>query len=613
MIVGRWFLQAGQPLAKAVGLVAGAALGCAWLPSLPMAVAAPKEVAVKSVIGMPPIVLPQIRIDQVDLTAWPKVRMLATVVDGRGAPVELKGILKLDVLDGSKKATVASKNNPALVSFEKGVALNNRKDAKLMPRAEAKIGLGAVMVVQGYGSTVEPIAQQRIREGAAALFKGLGKGDRGNLVWYNDRVKFVTGLKNNNTRLSDAEAPELQKKCSEARTEAKSGGPITLGPPATKDAPAPPPGTHLCGLHADLSAAADMAKNEAFTGQFPRLFNLGPPFWDIARYCSPPGGALEGFGTFAKADYEKAKAEREEALLKGAASDFNTSALDMALRLLVDDGKPTEQLALILLSDGRDGWVWDLPTCAEHPPKPCDVFDPASPINADRINNLKSDGAKAAERYKLALDSKRCVEKNQLLTARLAKGQQLFHEKAQQWIGLARAAGIRIFAVGLRRAGVLTNPYDLERLRLLAEKTGGTYREVGDGQSPVVMVKRTMAEVTGQIAVEFTHQDPDAVADAGGNLALRLSVSLDPKLESADNPGTQLASDPVTAALPKAVPILTQLKDVAWSLLVRIQELMGYEVYVIFGYVLTVAAMLLTMLIIYKLVRKIFKTKPKPA
>lgn len=588
-----------------LGLVAAvAALFCAGGARSALADGGPKVQPV-----VPQVALPQVRIDKLDVSAWPKVRILASVLDGRGAPVELKHLVKLDILDGTKKASTASKTNPALVSFEKGVALANRKDAKLAPRAEAGVGLDVVLVVQGYASTVEPLMQQRIRDAVAAAFKPLGKGDRVNLVWYNDRVYQATGLRNLDSRLIDIESKEFRAKCQDARREARSGGSITLGPPAGKETPPPEPGTDLCGMQGDAGKVAALAKNQPFAGAFPRPFNLGPPFWDLGRYCGTPGGALDGFGTFTKDEYERNKQEREDAKLKGQPVDFESSAIDRALELMLRDGKDGNHKAIVLLSDGRDGWVWDLSTCADHPPPPCNAFDPSAAANVDRLAAM-NDRQQMSERHRLAVELRRCIEREQVLTKRVALMQTVFHDKAQQWIGMARAAGVRIYAVGIRRSGVVTSPYDLDRLRLLAEKTGGTYREVGDSQPAINAVARTMTEVTGQLAIEFTHQAPDDIEES---FSARLSATLDAKLDNPDNPGTQMASDPVVAALPPSLPLLTQLKEVAWSLLVRIQLLMGYEIYVIVGWVMAVGATLLGLLIIWKLVRKLLRGKPQKA
>ncbi len=552
------------------------------------------------------IVLPQVRIDSMDLSGWPHVKLLATVLDGRGAPIELKHLLRLDVLDGGKKATVASKQNPALVSFEKGVALDRRKDAKLAPRAEAGVGLDLVLVVQGYASTVEPLMQQRIRDAVAAAFKPLGKGDRVNLIWYGDRIYQATGLKNFDTRLVDVEKREVREKCKEALLQAHSGGPITLGPAATKDNPAPEPGTDLCGLQGDAGKLAGLAKNAPFEGAFPRLLNLGPPFYELSRYCGTPGGALSGFGNFTKEEYSHAKQEREDAALRGEPVDFDTSAVDQALQTLLRDGKPGNRKAIVLLSDGRDGWVWDYTTCAEHPPAPCNAYDPAGPANADRLAAM-SDRQQLVERHRLQTDMRACMEREQILTRRVGLMQKLFHDKAAQWIGLARAADIHIYAVGIRRTGLPTSPFELDRLHLLAARTGGTFREVDDNVPAISAVSRTMSEVTGQLAVEFTHQAPDDVQE---KFSARLSIRLDPKIEAPENPGTQLSSEPLTLDLPVSKPILQQLGDVAWSLLVKIQMLVGYEVYVILGWVLAVAAALLVLLILVLIGKKLFGRKP---
>ncbi len=564
----------------------------------PAAVAAPSQ--------LPAVSLPQVRIDSMDLSGWPHVKLLATVLDGRGAPVELKHLLRLDILDGSKKASVASKQNPALVSFEKGVALDRRKDAKLGPRAEAGVGLDLVLVVQGYASTVEPLMQQRIRDAVAAAFKPLGKGDRVNLVWYGDRVYQATGLKNFDTRLVDVEKREVLDKCKEALLQAHSGGPITLGPAATKDNPAPEPGTDLCGLQGDAGKLAALAKNAPFEGAFPRLFNLGPPFYELTRYCGTPGGALSGFGNFTKEEYSHAKQEREDAALRGEPVDFDTSAIDQALQVLIRDGKPANRKAIVVLSDGRDGWVWDYTTCAEHPPAPCNAYDPAGSANTGRLAAM-TDRQQLVERHRLQTEMRACMERDQLLTRRVGLMQKLFHDKAAQWIGLARAADIHFYAVGIHRTGLPTSPFDLDRLHLLAARTGGTYREVDDNMPAIAAVGRTMSEVTGQLAIEFTHQAPDDVPE---KFSARLSVRLDPKVEATENPGTQLASEPLTLALPLHKSILHQLIDVGWSLLVKIQMLVGYEVYVILGWIVTIGAILLSLLVIVLLAKKLFGRKP---
>ena len=276
---------------------------------------------------------------------------------------------------------------------------------------------------------------------------------------------------------------------------------------------------------------------------------------------------------------------------------------------MLRDGKDGTHKAIVLLSDGRDGWVWDLSTCADHPPPPCNAFDPAAAANVDRLAAM-NDRQQLSERHRLAMELRRCIEREQVLTKRVALMQTVFHDKAQQWIGMARAAGVRFYGVGIRRSGVVTSPYDLDRLRLLAEKTGGTYREVGDNQPAIGAVARTMTEVTGQLAIEFTHQAPDDIEET---FAARLSATLDAKLDHPDNPGTQMASDPLVAALPVKLSLLAQLKEVAWSLLVRIQLLMGYEIYVIVGWVMAVGATLLSLLLIWVLVRKLLRGKPQKA
>jgi len=594
------------PLAPVAALLAALAVA-------PAAEAGKKDDGMApSVIAIPPLRLPQAKIDRVDVSAWPKVTILATVLDGRGAPVEIKGLARLDVLDGTKKAPTASKNNPAWVSFEAGQALHRRKDAKLAPRAEAGIGLGAIVVVQGYKDTVDATVQQQIREAAAAAFKPLGKGDRANVVWYNDRITTTTGVRNLDTRLVDVENADVLGKCAAARREARALVAPTLGPPPGKDAPAPPPGTDLCGLQADASKLTALVARAEFEGAFPRLFNLGErPFWDTRRYCASPPGKLKGFEPFGTPKFAEEVREQEDRILRGTATDYRTSAIDTALSIAIRDGRPGEETAIVVLSDGRDGWVADLKTCADHPPPPCKAFDATVEPALSKLASIKGDKAQAAERYRLAVDLRACVEREQFLTKRVAETQKHFHDRARQWIGLARAANVRFHAVGLRRDGVVTNPFELERLRLLAEKTGGTYREVGHAAPAIPAVNRTMAEAAGQLAITFTHpnDERDAIEEAGPTVSYKLAVALDRKLEREDNPGTQLTTEPLASALPVQPGIGVQLREVGWGLLVRIQLAIGYDAYVVVGWVLAVGALLLALLITIKLVRRLLRPK----
>jgi hypothetical protein len=132
-------------------------------------------------------------------------------------------------------------------------------------------------------------------------------------------------------------------------------------------------------------------------------------------------------------------------------------AFGEALRLLLRYGKPGHRKAIIVLSDGRDGYLDDEEKCR----------------SAYRRSKL----CRAAKGWKAR---KECVQ--DLLNKRATELQTQFRDRAGQWLALLRAEGIRVFAVayGMKQSNgrYLSHDYERERLELLAQKTGGTYREV---------------------------------------------------------------------------------------------------------------------------------------
>ena len=461
------------------------------------------------------IELPQARVNGVDVSKYPQVRVFATLLDRAGKPLPLKAVKKLAVLDKSKAP---------LVAFQNGAPLDKRKDAKLQTLDKAGVGTALGLVVVGHQDDAlrQGSLGRRVKEGAVSAFKSLGKTDRVNVFWYGDRIYKYVGLKGMTGQLSDVEDGRVRKACRTARDEALAGGAITgAGSPDKKLAP----GTDLCGLTADHKPVSDLLKgdNTAFQGYFPRLFNLGERFYRYSRYCTPPKEALDKFGEFTPANLRRTSDEREELLRKGEPIDWETSAFEEALRAVIQDGAPDERKTLVLLSDGRDGYLRDEAACIEHPPKQCEG------------------------QTKKALAE--CLSKF-LLDRHIAE-QADFKAKARYWIGLARAAHVQIYAVGL---GMLGHDYELERLRLLAERTGGTFRVAEREEQISTQLVATMQEALGQVTIDFTVQQPVAEATS---LDLKLQVELDPGQIRGDV--TRLDTAFVASVLPPTLTLKQQI------------------------------------------------------
>lgn len=480
----------------------------------------------------PPPHWPQIRLDHVDASQFPLVRLLATVLDKQGRPVPPKLLSRLEVLDGKSKAQRASKDAPALVWFSGNKAMEGRKDATLLPRDKSTVPLAVAVVVQGFAEGVPADTQERIRESAALALGGLAKQDRAAALWYGDRLLQSVRLANEQSRLADVE--RLRGKCQHALEAARTGLALDaeLVGRLGKDAPPPSPGDYLCGLSTDHKQLAKLVKQQAFSGAFPRLFALGPAFFQPTRYCATPPGQLDGFGELVADNYNKQVADREVLRARNAPLDFETGALDEALRLVLTDARPREQRALVLIADGRDGYVRDLQLCQDHPPPPCNTLD--------------------RTRDKTAFSA--CL--TTALQGRMAQQQAWFRAKAEQWTGLARAGQVRIFAVGI---GTLGASHELERLRLLAERTGGTFRSVDDDAKLADAVAKTMAELSGQLVLEFNHRDGEDLASMGDEprpVAFKVSATLGKGLQ---NDGV-LVSQPQQVVVPAQPDLRTRIR-----------------------------------------------------
>jgi len=521
--------------------------------------------------GVP--VFPQVKITHVDTKAWPMVKLHVSFLDTTMRPVQLKVIKKVEVLRGD-----TGKGGP-IVQFVDGQPLEDKKEAKLEALEKTEEAHAMVAVIAGHQDPAlrEGSLGKRLKEAASLLFKPLGEKDRANAIWYNDRIYTFMGLKGKQSELADMEMSRAA--CRQARLDALTDLPLPGTDPESQD-PAkkgPPPGTDLCGLTGTFKPVVDLVKSgqTAYEGFFPRLFNVGPSFLSAKRYCALPRQALKTYGQFTPDNIKVMTEKREAAALRGEQPDFETSAMDEALELLLRDGKPSERKALILVSDGRDGYLDEVEDCKRLPPPPCD------------------------KKEKEALRS--CLKSHidKMLTTR----QAAFRQKAVRWLGLARGAGIRIFAVGL---GMLGQPHELERLRLLAERSGGTYRGAANENTLANAVADTVAELKGQYVVTFKQTD---VEELPKEISYKVRVTLDPTVSgNATIPESSYTSDKIVTAVPKDERSwFRRGRDKVEDLLVAMQEKLGYSKYVIIGTIVLVVIGLLALLILFLILRGIVR------
>ena len=512
-------------------------------------------------LAAPPIRLPQARINHIDLSEFPQIRVFATILDRGGRPVQVKAIKSLKVSDGKLRS------RKPYIEFGMGQPLDDRKDGKMLPADKAGVINSSVVVVAGYQheSLRRGSLGRRLKEAVGELFKGFAKTDRVNVIWYGDRLYTFVAMKGRRGELSDIE--ESRKRCRDARIKALSGAAIT-GSGAEEP---PPPGTDLCGLSNENKTIGQLLSDKAFFGYFPRLFNLGLPFYSDKRYCKPPRESLNKYGQITPKNARIKYEERETMRQKGEPLDFETSAVDEALQTILREARAGENKSIILISDGVDGYFKDLDQCRDKPPARC----------RNKTNRKKRE---------------RCVR--DFLNKRLIAQQSAFRSRAVHWVGAARAAGIRIFSVGLATLG---KPYELERLRLLAERTGGTYRKADSEGQLGAKLAAVRDEVLGQLVIDFTHQEPDEVEEV---VNLKLEVRLD---ETMVRGRTQLKSKGFRVDMPKDRSFIQSTRESIDESLSGVQEALGYQNYVIVGIALLVIGGLLLLIITLVVMSKMFR------
>lgn len=509
-----------------------------------------------------PIALPQVRIDSLDTSRWPAVRVFATILDARGHPADVKALQSVAVREARRKSA------PPLISFKNGVALDGRKDGRLRPAAKAAVAHSAVVLVSAHQheSLRKGSLGRRLKEAVGSTLKQFGKADRGQVLWVSDRIRAWWDLKGRTTLLSDVE--ETRRDCENARAEALSG----LRPSLSGKAQAPPVGTDVCGLRDDIKDIGAALDSAAFEGFFPRPFGLGAPPYDHRRYCKPPREALASYGPISPENAQLQLEKRKEARLRGELLDYETSGIEEALRLLLRDGRPHEHKALLLLSDGHDGYLRDFDLCRESPPADC----------AQLAGHARAT----------------CVQA--FLGRRAVAEQAAFRDEATHWLGVARAAGVRIYAVGI---GPLGTRWELDRLRLLAERTGGTYREAETEADLAGATARMAAEVFGQVVIEFTHPTPELVQ---GTIAVDLVATLDPTKAAVGN-SDLLVSRPAERPVPEPQTWRERATEAVEEGAAAAQELLGYRVFVVLLAVAAVLVGVVVLLVLFVVVRGMWR------
>jgi hypothetical protein len=317
-----------------------------------------------------------------------------------------------------------------------------------------------------------PAMDASLRKGVAGIFDGLAETDMANVLWYGDHIHTyipTAGKMGELSNLSDRYAD--CRAMLEERSGRGDAAPVTDGELADL-------GVEACGLvssHASLAGIVEKMQN--FGGYHPTLFGIRLMLPDVQPEHPP----------------QQVPGAREEQPLPAFAE---------ALRMLVQQGEGLDQRVLILISDGRDGYL-----LAEEDAK----------LRFQQRDCVEALPGKATR--KLEEERGTCVQ--QKLHQFLGAEQKRFAEKTSKWLALARAAGIRIHAIAYE-SDVADRGFELERLEILAVESGGTFRRARGPGSLYEEVTNLTDELNSQIVVEFT-----STFSEGDELALRLRAKVD--------------------------------------------------------------------------------------
>ncbi|MEC9072882.1 MAG: hypothetical protein VX938_10900, partial [Myxococcota bacterium] len=416
---------------------------------------------------------PALKIDDVVIQPDGEVRVHFSLLDARLRQVkgkQLELVTLLQVPEGSRAEPLFSVSADEVEWMSPRAPTEDGDAPTLTVASELEEGLATAVVVAGYAepSHTRGTLGESIRQGAGLFFKKLGSGGKMNVYWVGDEVQTWVRARGRSRGLTSM-TPSLRAECDQwARQDREKSDEETDG----EDNELMEGEAH-CGLATDATELSKILKGAGFEGYYPHLFGLNAPLCGVPEHGRATGGEL-------KVEDEGDKVGRATGL----------SGFEMALQTLVREAGPEQRKALVLLGDGRDGYIYPAAECRAYLQRRC------------REDNKS---------YSAQRD---CMKKG--WTRFVVAAQERFRDRVGPWIALAKAAGVRIFSVIHPEA-----PEDgRERLELLAWRTGGTARISEDANEVVDLYNELVDELNGQHVLTF--RDPEALA--GEHRAYQLKV-----------------------------------------------------------------------------------------
>lgn len=513
---------------------------------------------------------PQAKINYIDLSEAPKVKVYVSFVDKKIRPVDIETFVeKVSVIrklkEESEQELFAIVDGeavfPELKEGEEAPDEENPPTLTLV--ADEERGLAMVVIVPGYASEAYrdgPLGPA-MKSAIADLLKS-GKNHSMHALWVSDAVEaWISGPNYNRFEvLADALGDCEKSLLSRLETQGE----------VAEEGEEPKRDPVLCGLTKSFDVMADAIVERPYEGFYPHLFGLRMP-------------AVAGKGPL-PAEIPKRMAGRLKDTMDDDGSEtMALPALTVAMETLIRDAEAGQPRVIVIVGDGRDGYVRRVEASRDAGPK--DVCAAEHPPDGDRRYGTKK------WRYRLKLRKAReaCVEKK--LQELMTEEQQRFASKLGAWLGLARSAGIQIHTVSNEEA----QAYERERLEILALRTGGTYRHAQDINE--------LAEFVGDLGRELNEQMVLTFVDkkATGGAAFSYQVEITYKTRGA-------ASKTRTELAPIRVPMAPTGMRVWWSdTRAGLQDTLGKGGFL----ALLIGVGLLLALLLFVLLKKIFGKKAK--
>lgn len=418
----------------------------------------------------------QMKINRVDTSHAPELRLHVSLLTlGEGSilqPINDPNMIKELII---YQAEGEDQNRPEeLVTLKDGkgpeideeLPEDERPPGALMMNMEdAGVPLDVVVVGAGHAGyqDVEQLESNH-REAVKVVLSRLGDA-AANVILYGPMLytyRSFSGLKKQLSRydegLRECETRRLKYRLEMARFAADDEA-----DPSKK--PQPPP----CGLHlgkgGDIKQGVDKIR---FRGKHGRLFGLSR---DGMNECGDIGYTTTAIR---HADLDVLEQRTMDA-----------GAFEEALRMLLQYGRPGSRKAIVIIGDGRDGYLYDDRDCRR-------LFTTEDKFCGKAAKGLRGNKARAK--------IQECVQEQ--LDRRAKVIQDRFRMRAGNWIALCRAAGIRVFGLAYAATrddgSALSHEYERDRIELLSYKTGGTYREVFNPRDAGNAARAIADELTGE-------------------------------------------------------------------------------------------------------------------